>query len=311
MRKIKVFALSLIFVLLLYANAFAELYTYNPITGDLETVSGDGAASTVSQVQLSPTSIYDVASREFRYYSRSSWNNGYVSSNVCDGEYTTGQVELRMNGGMEVEVYLDGDPIESDGDMTLSQCGAYLVKDTSSGKTIMEFTILNTITGFVYSYQLPSVYYLSSYTIDDKAQPVLSNNIDMTKEGEYSLSYYNTADGSNQDFYINIDHTAPELEILGVENGEAHQAVSFGDTESGAKLQLFVDGVETELKAEYTRAGNYHIVYTDEAGNKSEYEFTLYAFIDLKAWIVIAIVVCLIIALGAYMLYWRKHMPRS
>lgn len=312
MRIRKTIIFSLILILLFSSSAFAELITYDPITGEVQDVSGGSEGSSkVTKYQLSPTSYYDIEARNFSYYSSSSWSNGYITSNVCSGEYIADDVKLTVHNDLEIEVFRNGDALELSNPMMLDDPGAYLVKDASSGKTLLEFVILGRVDSSVFSYQLPSIYFLSSYSIDGKEQRISSNNVDMSADGKYVISYYNNADKRSKGLEFTVDHTAPVLEIFGVENGEAHQAVSFGELEDGSTLTINLDGELSDVKAEYVKAGEYDVTYTDEAGNSSVYNFTIYTFLDLKAWVVIAFIGMLAIALVVYMLYWRRHMPRS
>jgi len=312
MRKAASIILSLILVILFSCNCFAAIYTYNPFTGEIEGVTGnDTNTNTVEKIQLNPTCYYSIKDRMFIYCSASREFTGSVCSKVADGECVTDPVSIKKDGEIEFDIYMDGELLEASDDLTLKSPGEYIVKDKADDSTMFEFTILGSVTGLLYEYNLPSVYYLTKYSIDGNTQMIYGNTVDMETEGNYQLAYYNSIDNTKKVLNIMVDHTAPTLEIIGVENGEAHQAVSFGELEDGSSLEILLDGTQINYKEEYTSAGDYHVIYSDKAGNTSEYDFTIYTFIDLKAWIVIAVVALCNVGLGIYMIYCRKNMPRS
>jgi len=316
MKRTLTLILCAVIVAMFSCSSFAAIVTYDQFTGEVEsvkTVSGEDLSKTEAggKQKITAYSYYDTTDRRYYYYSENSKSTGYVSSSVCDGEYTRDDVKITFTDGIDVQLYHDGKLLEMSSGMIIDEPGNYLVKDVLSDKTLFDFVVLSKVTGSVYSYELPSSYFLSGCTIDGHTQLVSGSTVDMTKDGEYVISYVNVYDGMKRSLSVRIDHTAPVLDILGVTDGQAHGPVNFGELEDNSSLLVTIEGVEIPAKTEYKDAGTYFVTYTDEAGNSSVYEFTIYAYLDVQAWAAIICVVLIIIAALVYMMYWRKHLPRS
>lgn len=100
----------------------------------------------------------------------------------------------------------------------------------------------------------------------------------LTEDGEYVLTFRNY-DGYETTYHFVIDTIAPEIKTEGLENGNTvNQDVKVLYEEQGVTAEIFKDG---KLLGEYIsgktvgESGEYTIVVTDRAGNKTEVKFTI------------------------------------
>ena len=100
----------------------------------------------------------------------------------------------------------------------------------------------------------------------------------LTEDGEYVLTFRNY-DGYETTYHFVIDTIAPEIKTEGLENGNTvNQDVRVLYEEQGVTAEIFKDG---KLFGEYvsgtaiSESGEYTIVVTDRAGNKTEVKFKI------------------------------------
>lgn len=308
MKKLTSICLSLILVLASAVLCFADgLYEVDAQSGQIVgTRTGDGE-ELVGYVRLSPNCAYDMNTSTYIYTGMGATGVEF-SSNVYNGMYTNDLVKLHSDATAQLRVYLNGEELEYDGEGEFNTPGSYIVRDKGN-VMILGFTILDDITNAVNVYELPSVFFVDTATFNGEALPQFSNSVDMTQDGDYFVSYYGYDTGVNYRLYVTIDHTAPVLEISGVnEEGFARNAVELLNLESGSTVDITKDGNEYKFDSVLTETGDYDIIYTDEAGNSSVYSFTIRPYLDLNAWMVLLIVVLLLIGTAAFMIYSRTHM---
>jgi len=304
MKKLMTLIICILLIGLQTSLAFADFYVIDPFTDDIISAEDDYGEKnkSIGVVSVSSNCVYDVTQRIFIFSS-----SGYsLTSNTCDGEYTTDEVNLKANADSGFYVYKDGEGTLISGNAYFNDPGNYAVRDIS-GQRVMEFTILGSLCSDVYSYYVPSVYRISSVRIDSEAVPSGGSSIDFDAEGLYEINLYNKITERSKTLKFKIDRTPPELEINGVVDGEAWQTVTFGEREDGSTLEVYRDSTLITQTEEYKIAGSYKVIYTDAAGNSNIYNFTIHVFLDISAWFAVGFVAALIIAALAYMMYWRKN----
>ena len=305
MKKFVSICFSLILLLACFANCFAaEIYEIDSFTGEILN-SSTGLAT--NYVNISPSCTYDKTNRLY-IYSTSANNSTNVSCTVCDGMITSNIVSISTEIAAQIEVYRDGKIVDTKEYGNLSRTGTYIVRSVSKDKEIFSFTIVGPKTGKIYSYKVPSAFNIVSAKKDGKDIVTPANTVDMSEEGEYSIQYQSPAAGTAYTLDLVIDHTAPELEIIGVENGIARRAVSFGPREKDSTLTVTMNGQSVDPDEPIKAAGDYTAVYTDDAGNESTYYFTVKVFLDGGAWIFVILALAVIVLAGGYMLRCRKYM---
>ena len=105
----------------------------------------------------------------------------------------------------------------------------------------------------------------------------------LNENGEYVLTFRNF-DGYETAYHFVIDSIAPEIKTEGLENGNTvNQDVKVLYEEQGVTAEIFKNG---KLLGEYIsgttvgESGEYTIVVTDRAGNKTEVKFTIDKEVD-------------------------------
>jgi hypothetical protein len=61
-------------------------------------------------------------------------------------------------------------------------------------------------------------------------------------------------------------------------------------------------------REELTLSGDYKIILQDEAGNLTDYEFSILVYFDLSSWIFFAMVMLAVVGTGVYLYLERKRM---
>lgn len=305
MKKIITSIICIMLILAFSASAvFADFYVVDPFNGDVLSGSYDdnSAIEDVGVVSVSSSCNYEKASGKYVY----TVSDNKLLSNVCSGQYTQNEVYISANADAGFILYHNDERTPIEGDIDISKPGKYLVRDKLD-KMLMEFTVLSKINNDIYSYQVPAVYRVAAFTLNGDNIAFSSNSVDFDEEGQYEVSLYNKITGKTETLYFLVDRTAPELDLIGVTEGEAWQAVSFGDLEEDSSITVYRDGVQIDLADAYETAGDYKVMYTDAAGNTSEISFTIHLFLDVNAWFAVGFIVALIVAALSYMFYWRKH----
>ena len=308
MKKIICLFISLIFVLSLASFAFADgegLYRYDAVTGEL--VDYNTGAST-NYAKVTSDCTYNKASKRY-IYSTSTTSNTDVECSVFDGMITTDYVELVVQTGANVVVYKDGEEVSPEDYDSLVLPGSYIVRNRNTDSIILSFTIVKELTSKITSYRIPFIFDIQSARFNGHEVNVSNNFFEMTEDGEYYVSYRCLLNDTNYTLHVNIDHTYPELEIFGVEDGIANGPVSFGELEEESDLVIMCNGSQVDMIGdELKNAGDYTVKYTDAAGNTSTYYFTINIFFDAGAWVFLALALAIAALAIGYMVYCRKNM---
>lgn len=308
MKKLTAICISLILVLASAVLSFGDgLYEVDAQSGQIVNGGYDSETDPVDFVRLSPTCAYDKATRMYVYTNMGS-SGSWFNSSVCNGMYTRDAVVLESDPTAMLQVYRNGELLEYGGSGEFYESGAYIVRDKGNS-IVLSFSILSDVTGAVNSYDIPTMFFMEELLFNGEAQPLSGNTVSLMEDGDYLISYFCYDTETHYKLNVTIDHTAPVLEIYGVgEDSYAHNAVTIGEMERYSTLAATLDGNEIEPAAELTEAGIYHLVYTDEAGNSSTYDFTITPYLNLNAWLAVVIIAVILLGTGAYMIYTRTHM---
>lgn len=310
MKKAICLFCTLLLTVLLAVPAMAEVdVTYAGRVDDFTGAPYDETATQVysQRIMINSETVYDRSTHLFVY----SEDSKEVLSNVATGISTTEPVKLMLPEGMQYCLYKDGNPI-TDVDVTyITAPGAYVLSESMSGGKnveILRFTILNTVTGKLESFRVPAGFVLSNVSLDgveiDHEQTVVS----LSKEGKYNINYrcpnaelvYSTS-------FI-VDHTPPTLALNEVKDGVAKGPVDISDLEEGANIGIWLNGEQVPYMEELTGSGVYRIVVSDEAGNRSDYQFTIQVYFNISALFLFLALFVLLALVGGYVLYSRKHL---
>ena len=314
-------ALLIAALLLLQTSAFAADLDYsgaiNSFTGAPTTEKG---SSVNENWALISSGIYFDVEKRVYVYSLGNASGETVSSNVADGMVVTGEVQVVPSKGVNLRLYCEGNLMEDANLSLIKEPGRYVVEAQTSGSQyvrLMSFTIVGPSTCLVSSYPMPSGFVIKSVEMNVKdengewvpAQPQWDRSkVHMQKDGSYKVQYECPKSGMSYTLQTIIDHTPPQLALENVVNGLARGPVDISDLEEGCKIGITLNGGKLSYRAELTLSGDYEIVVQDEAGNRTNYAFTILVYLDSNSWIFFGLVVLVLAGTGFY-LYWEcKHL---
>ena len=234
-------------------------------------------------------------------------NGGEVAINIPSGGITNGDVSVFFSSGTTPSVFNNGKEIFLIKDNRLTETGRYIILFDATGRDSIEFTISGKYESLVYGFTAPSGFTITSATRNGKA--ISSESfIDMTEEGEYAVTYGCREAGTSHSFSFTVDHTAPVLELKGVKNGYANGPVDISDIPDDATVSLTFNGKPMKYQKELTKTGTYVIRVTDEAGNFNEYKVVISFYFNFNSFIFFGIIILIVAAVVAYIIYVRKKM---
>lgn len=314
-------ALLIAAVLLLQIPGFAIDLDYS---GSLNSFTGEPTAdkgSSANQDWISVTSgvYYDREKRVYVYELGGS-SRETVSSSVADGMIVTNEVEIIPSKGVNLRLYMNGNLVE-DADVSLiDEVGRYVLEAQTSGSQyvrLMSFTIVGPSTCLINSYPMPSGFVIKSVEMNVKdengewvpAQPQWDRSkVLMQKDGSYQVQYECPKSGMSYTLQTIVDHTPPQLALENVVNGLARGPVDISDLEEGCKIGITLNGGKMSYREELTLSGDYEIVLMDEAGNRTNYAFTILVYLDSNSWIFFGLVVLVLAGIGFYLYRGRKNL---
>lgn len=283
-------------------------------TEDTSTVISDysnnntdyGLELTETQTALTASTYYDSLTERYLYMT----DVGRVEASVMDGMIVTEPVVLASENTSVLILYKDGERVTLADSTTLEDSGYYVVQyndNDGATQTILEFTIVPSLTGMISQYSIPSGFRATEITRDGESLAITSD-IDLTKEGQYHIAYQCERTQVAYSLDLTIDHTAPVLTLDGVENGVANGPVDLSGVEEGATVAITLDGNDYNYREKLSESGNYVVTITDAAGNESTYEFTIRIYLDSSAYVSIIIMLAILAGIAVYMVIERKKL---
>ena len=233
-----------------------------------------------------------------------------VLCSVADGMTTTDPVVLLIPDGIRCSLYRNGKQV-SDDFTNIKEPGFYVLSEEGLSKTeLMRFTIVNSITGKLETFEVPEGFQIDSVMCN--GNPVVNqySRVSLTQEGKYVIAYSCPITETKYNFTAEIDHTPPTLALPGVdrEKWQAKGPVDISDLEKGAQIGIWLGGQEMPYKKVLTQRGSYHIILEDEAGNQTEYYFIIRFYFNSSGVIFVAAILALGAGVGIYVLYSRRHL---
>lgn len=284
-------------------------------SGPLDTVTGepsqssDGTDAYSTRVTVSDGVYYD---RERLGYLYTVGNtSAQVLCSVADGMVVQDEVRVEPDAGLEVTIYRDGTALEGVDLTHIYEPGGYVVEVNRNGQSyqVIAFVIVGDVTGRLTGYTMPDGFLITDATLNDEPASFDRGYISMTQEGRYVVDYRCARNGLSYQLDVEIDTTPPVLALEAVdESGRARGPVSLEDIEEGASIGITLDGKEIPYAGELTEAGDYRVLVMDEAGNTSEYRFTILLYFNLSSILFMALVVIVAVTVGAYIVISRKRL---
>lgn len=268
-------------------------------------VTESGGMSDRDVVPLSNSSRYEREGRVFVYRQSS---GAEIKSSVASDMITTNPVTLEIPSAIDVKLYRDGQEVEEPNYAEIREPGSYTLTLDSNGMPaqILRFTIINSITGLIHEYRMPTGFMVSDVYLNDVEQRYTPYEVDMTEEGKYRISYYCIATGVSYELDVNIDHTPPELALEAVVDGVAKGPVDLTDLESGASIYIEQDGEPLSYHGTLTESGSYVITVKDQAGNVNTYKFMLQVYFNTSSLMFFAMTIVAAAAVVIYVLHSKK-----
>ena len=127
----------------------------------------------------------------------------------------------------------------------------------------------------------------------------------MAKKAEFVGSQNNERPG--KEFLLEYQRSIL-LALEAVENGRARGPVSLEDLEEGAYISVYYNDKQIPYQQVLEDSGDYHVLIMDQAGNLSEYYFTILIYFDLNSLVFMAMVVGVLAAVGVYLWLSRKRL---
>lgn len=307
-----VFVLCVLFAFTAVSAAKADIDyqgEIDPFSG--EPVKTDSSVTENQTVALNGGIIFDAKTRMYSY--AVSGGSYYINSSVPNGMVTTGSVKLEIPEEISAVIYRDGEPDEDIETSSIKQKGSYavVVEDENSKQQILKFNIISERTGALNSYQLPDGFFISSVKIDNEQQKIVNRKVaDLSKEGEYNITYRCEAIGVDYVLKISVDHTPPVLVLDGVENGKARNPVTVTGIEKSDNVKALYNEEKFSLKdgGVITSPGSYTITVTDNAGNAVTEKFVIEFYLNEQGWIFGLLIVVIAAATAVYMVMSRKRL---
>lgn len=230
------------------------------------------------------------------------------SANIGNGLIASENVQLVNGEKLTVTVTKDNQVIDYEFGQPLEAEGAYkvLMKDAYGNEKTLEFRIVKGVKTTL-DYTLGES--VSVLKIERDGEEILfeGNRLNFTESGVYTVIA--EAEGKTYSFVLELDSTAPTLELIGVKDGGVSgKAVMLDNLSEQATVEVFKDGelIEYELGNELKEYGEYRVVVTDEAGNQTEYGFTLKHVLNGGAVALIVIGIVVLVGGVAAVLIMRK-----
>ena len=199
------------------------------------------------------------------------------TANVGNGLISNGGVVFVNGEKLTVTLTKDKEVIDYSFGQSIDAEGEYraILRDSFGNEKTVEFRIVSGVKRAL-DYTLGTGVEVLSVEHGGEPVNVENNRLNFTVDGVYTVTA--RADGQTYSFVLELDATAPTIELKGVENGGvAGGKVSIDKPSETAKIEVYKDGelIEYELGGELNEYGEYRVIVTDSVGNTSEYSFTL------------------------------------
>ena len=289
----------------------------NSFTG--EPTGGDGLSPNGDRVPISTGVYYDRTERLY-IYDLGGASGEKVFASVTDGMIVNEPVRIMTSQGLEVRLHCNGNLLEEVNLSQINTPGQYVLEARIMGEQyvrVMNFTVVGATTGLINSYPMPSGFVITGVELNVKdengqwvpAQPVWDRSkVSMSQDGDYRVRYECARNGMSYTLQTVIDHTPPSLALENVVNGLAKGPVDISDLEEGCKIGITLNGGKMNYREKLTLSGDYEIILQDEAGNLTNYAFSILVYFDRNSWIFFGMVVLSIVGTGVYLYMERKRM---
>lgn len=267
------------------------------------------AAQDDMPLHIAGNTYYDSTEKAFLYYANATASQA-VRSNVADGMITGQAVSVKADAGITLEVYLNGERLQSISGGTFQTPGEYVVMYVGGviPERLFSFTIVPKLCNSVTSYALPAGFEFTEASLNKESIAFEKNYIKITQEGEYNIHYRCLKTNVSYQLLLKTDFTGPALSLDNVKNGKAQGPVDISEAKNAARVTIYHNGERISRKDVLTESGEYYIELADEAGNKTTYSFTILIYFDGNSWLFFLLIVASCIGIIIYLIHARKHL---
>ena len=267
------------------------------------------AVQTDMPLHIAGNTYYDSEEKAFLYYVDATASQA-VRSNVADGMITEQAVSVKADTGVTLEVYLNGERLQSISGGTFQKPGEYVVMHVggSASERLFSFTIVPKLCNSVTSYALPAGFEFTEASLNKESIPFEKNYIKLTQEGEYNIHYRCMKTNVPYQLLLKTDFTGPVLSLENVKDGKAQGPVDISEAKNATHLTIYHDGEKIGRKDVLTESGEYFIELADEAGNKTTYSFTILIYFDGNSWLFFLLIIGSCVGIIIYLVHSRKHL---
>ena len=265
----------------------------------------------VQEASVSDSSTYDYTAKMFRFPVMGSTESVYAS--VAANMVTTQAVTIQPDETVAAVLYRNGKRLDYNFEKAIGQPGKYdlVIEKVDTQFQLFSFTIVNQKTGLLNTYQLPSGFYLTELVVDGNPKTIRQAGIvDLSEEGVYEITYKCSATNADYNLNIEVDHTPPEIVCDGVQNGYARGPVTVSGISGSDSVSLLFNGESVTIpkNGKLVSPGIYELTVTDDAGNKTEENFTIRMYLNKQGIIFTLVFLALVAALGIYVYIIRKRL---
>ena len=267
------------------------------------------AAQSDIPLHIAGNTYYDTVEKSFLYYVNATASQA-VRSNVADGMITEQAVSVKADTGVTLEVYLNGERLQSISGGTVQTPGEYVVMYVGGtvSERLFSFTIVPKLCNSVTSYALPAGFEFTEATLNEEPISFEKNYIKLTQEGEYNIHYRCMKTNVPYQLLLKTDFTGPVLSLENVKDGKAQGPVDISEAKNAAHITIYHDGEKIGKKDVLTESGEYFIELADEAGNKTTYSFTILIYFDGNSWLFFLLIIGSCVGIIIYLVHSRKHL---
>lgn len=265
-----------------------------------------GAASAEekkTRIEISNGAVYDTLLKKYCY----TIENAEVMMSLPDGIVTTSGVTLEIPTGIAAKFYRGGKEIAAPESTTITEPGSYVVLFGATGIDRLSFRIIPALTGEISEYTIPVGFSVASAKLNGETLPHSSGFLDMSADGVYDIGITCRKTGVSHSLNVTLDHSFPTLRVPEqINNGSIAGPVDLSDREKNSTIRIIHNGKQIPYAQLLTSSGQYQIDLTDAAGNTTTYHFMIRVYFNTSGVMFVILLVLVLAAVAAYIVYSRR-----
>ena len=265
-------------------------------------------------IMITETMGYDTEQMMYVNYVQGDKSKRYYSS-LPNGIITNGSISFQMGTRHQFVLYRNGDRVADADIYNIVQEGAYVMETFGQGNSDgdrFEFTIIQSMTNSMEWFNIPEGFSFISVNVNgEQAAAPSGTSSQMSSDGKYIYEFGCDVVGTSYRVEVEKDTVAPRLELQGVMSDIARGPVTMtriGEEESVIEIVRDGQSVNVPYNLVLEDYGDYTVTIRDEAGNSSEYRFTIQMYFTMTSILVFALLIMIVAGLGGYFRYVKSHL---